>query len=63
MKDTIIIATEETQCAGFKFFNDMTSSEDQPLTTNSKALWYWCCFNIIKKIDPIIDESTIQLLN
>jgi hypothetical protein len=63
IKKTIMTASEETQCAGLKFFNDMTPGEDRNLITSCITVCYWCCCNGIKKVSPIIAEATANLLN
>ena len=63
IKETVSTATEETQCAGLKFFNDMTPGEDRSLITTCTGIAYWCCCETIKKVSPIIAEATVNLLS
>lgn len=63
IKDTISSATQETQCAGLKFFSDMTPGEDRNLITSCITVCYWCCCETVKKVSPIIAEATANLLN
>ena len=40
IKDTVSPATEETQCAGLKFFNDITPGEDRSLIPTCTGIVY-----------------------
>jgi hypothetical protein len=61
-KQTVTTATEETQCAGLKFFNDMTPGEDRGLIATCLGISYWCCCETIKEVSPIIAEATTNLM-
>jgi len=62
IKKTVNTATEETQCAGLKFFNDMTPGEDRGLIATCTGISYWCCCETIKKVSPIIAEANNILM-
>lgn len=62
IKETVSTATEETQCAGLKFFNAMTPGEDRGLIATCTGIAYWCCCETIKKVSPIISEATSNLI-
>lgn len=62
IKETVSTATEETQCAGLKFFNDMTPGEDRGLIATCTGISYWCCCETIKKVSPVIAEATANLM-
>lgn len=61
VKQTINTVTEETQCAGLKFFKDITPGEDRDLITTCTAVCYWCCCETVKKVSPIVAEATTNL--
>ena len=62
IKETVTTATEETQCAGLKFFNDMTPGENRGLIETCTGICYWCCCESIKKVSPIIAEASTNLM-
>ena len=62
IKETVSTATEETQCAGLKFFKDITPGEDRSLIETCTEIAFWCCCEKIKKVSPIIAEATINLM-
>nr|YP_009686251.1 hypothetical protein [Halamphora calidilacuna]QDR25066.1 hypothetical protein [Halamphora calidilacuna] len=62
IKETVKSLTEETQCPGLKFFNDITPGEDRFLITTCTAVCYWCCCDTVKKVSPIIAEATTNLI-
>lgn len=62
IKETVSTATEETQCAGLKLFNDMTTGEDRNLIGTCTVIAYWCCCETIKKVSPIIAGASTNLM-
>jgi hypothetical protein len=65
IKKTIITATEETECAGLKFFNYITPAEpgeNRNLIATCTEICFWCCCETIKKVSPIIAEATTNLI-
>ena len=62
VKETVNIATEETQCAGLKFFNAITPGEDQNLIETCIEISYWCCYKTVKKGSSIIVETNANLM-
>lgn len=62
IKETVRKATEESQCAGLKFFKDMTPGEDRSLIKTCTEISFWCCCETIKKISLIIAEATSNLM-
>ena len=62
IKEIIITATEKTQCTGLKFFRNVTGKE-RNLIESWTSICYWCCFEVVKRISPIIAEATINLIN
>lgn len=63
IKETVKTVDEETQCAGLKFFNHITPSEDQSLIRTCTAVAYWCCCENLKKVSPIIAEASASLMH
>ena len=61
MKPTVTAATEETQCAGLNFFKDIKQGEERDLIPTCIAVSYWCCYETVKKVSPIITEATSNL--
>ena len=62
IKDTVKTATEETQCAGLKFFKETTPGEDRNLIETCTTVVYWCCCESVKKVSPIIADATTNLM-
>lgn len=62
IKETVNTAKEETQCAGLKFFKDMTPGEDRNLIETCTDVCFWCCCQTVKKVSPIISEATNNLM-
>ena len=62
IKETVNTATEETQCAGLKFFKDITPGEDRSLIATCTEISFWCCCETIKKVSPIIAGATSNLM-
>jgi len=62
IKETVSTATEETQCAGLKFFNAMTPGKNRGLIATCTEISFWCCCETIKKVSPIIAEATTNLM-
>ena len=62
IRETVQTATEETQCAGLKFFNSITPGEDRNLIATCTEISFWCCCETIKKVSPIIAEATTNLM-
>ena len=62
IKQTVSTATEETQCAGLKFFKDVAPGEDRSLIATCTEISFWCCCETIKKVSPIIAEATTNLM-
>lgn len=62
IKQTVSTATEETQCAGLKFFKDITPGEDRNLIETCMEICFWCCCEIVKRASPIIAETTNNLM-
>jgi len=62
IKQTVSEATEESECAGVKFFNYLTPNQDQNLIEICTEICYWCCCEAIKKISPIIADTTNNLI-
>lgn len=62
IKETVNTATEETQCAGLKFFKAITPGEDRNLIETCTEICFWCCCEIVKKVSPIIAEATNNLM-
>lgn len=62
IKETVNTATEETQCAGLKFFQDITPGEDRSLIATCTEISFWCCCETIKKVSPVIAEATTNLM-
>ena len=62
IKQTVSEATEESKCAGVKFFNYLTPNQDQNLIEICTEICYWCCCETIKKVSPIIAETTNNLM-
>jgi hypothetical protein len=58
----VTTATEDTECAGLKFFSDMTPGEDRGLIEACTGICYWCCCETIKKVSPIIAEASTNLM-
>ena len=61
IKETVSTAIEETQCAGLKFFKDITPGEDRSLIATCREISFWCCCETIKKVSPMIAEATTNL--
>lgn len=62
IKETVNTATEETQCAGLKFFKAITPGEDRNLIETCTEISFWCCCETIKRVSPIIAEATSNLM-
>ena len=62
IKETVKTVNEKTQCAGLKFFNHITTSEDQNLIRTYTSVAYCCCCESLKKISPIIAEASTILM-
>lgn len=62
IKDTVSTVKEETQCAGLKFFRDITPGEDRSLIETCTEVAFWCCCEAVKKVSPIIAEATTNLM-
>ena len=62
IKQTLTTATEDTQCALLHFFKRMTPSEDRSLVELCIQITFWCYCESIKKISPIIAETTNNLM-
>jgi len=62
IKETVNTATEETQCAGLKFFKAITPGEDRNLIGTCTDICFWCCCETVKKVSPIIAEATSNLI-
>jgi len=62
IRETVITATEETQCAGLKFFKAITPGEDRNLIETCTEICFWCCCETVKKISTIIAEATSNLM-
>ena len=62
IKETVITAKEETQCAGIKLFEAILPSEDRNLIKTCTQVCFWCCCETIKKVSPIISEATNNLM-
>jgi len=62
IKETVNTATEETQCAGLKFFKAITPGEDRNLIETCTEICFWCCCGTVKKVSPIIAEATSNLM-
>ena len=62
IKETVKTATEETQCAGLKFFKAITPGEDRGLIETCTAICFWCCCETVKKVSPIIAGATSNLM-
>ena len=62
IKQTVSTATEETQCAGLKFFKDVVPGEDRSLIEACTEISFWCCCETIKRVSPIIAEATNNLM-
>ena len=62
IKETVNTATEETQCAGLKFFKAITPGEDRNLIETCTEICFWCCCETVKKVSPIIAEATTNLM-
>jgi hypothetical protein len=62
IKKTVNTATEETQCAGLKFFNSIIPGEDRNLIETCTEVSFWCCCETIKRVSPIIAQATSNLM-
>jgi len=62
IKETVKKATEETECAGLKFFNVITPGEDRNLIETCTEIGFWCCCETVKKMSLIIAEATNNLM-
>ena len=62
IKETVKIATEETQCAGLKIFKAITPGEDRTLIEACTEICFWCCCETVKKGSPIIAAATNNLM-
>lgn len=63
IKEGVITAKEETQCAGINVFTELLEgAEDQNLIATCTAVAYWCCCESIKKVSPIISEALMNLM-
>jgi len=62
IKETVMTAKEETQCAGLNFFKAITPGEDRSLIATCTEISFWCCCETIKKVSPIIAEATSNLM-
>lgn len=62
IKETVLTATEETQCAGLKFFNIIAPGEDRNLIEVCTEICFWCCCETIKKVSPILSDATSNLM-
>ena len=62
IKETVNTATEETQCAGLKFFKHITPGEDRDLISICTDISFWCCCETIKRVSSIIAEATTNLM-
>lgn len=62
IKETVHTATEESQCAGLKFFKAIAPGEDRNLIQTCTEICFWCCCETIKKVSPIIAEATTNLM-
>lgn len=62
IKETVNTVTKETQCAGLKFFKDITPGEDRNLIETCTEICFWCCCESVKKVSPIIAAATNNLM-
>ena len=62
IKETVNTATEKTQCAGLKFFKDITPGEDRNLIETCTEICFWCCCQTVTKVYKIIAEATNNLM-
>lgn len=62
VKETVLNAKEESQCAGLHFIGDIASSEDRNLVKTCTVIAYWCCCETIKRVSPILAEATTNLM-
>ena len=62
IKETVMTATEESQCAGLKFFKEITPGKDRTLIETCTEICFWCCCETVKKVSPIISEATNNLM-
>jgi len=62
IKETVLTAQQETQCAGLKFFKVITPGEDRKLIETCTEICFWCCCETVKKISPIIAAATNNLM-
>ena len=62
IKETVNIATEESQCVGLHFFKIRTPGEDRNLIETCTEIAFWCCCETVKKVSPVISEATNNLM-
>ena len=62
IRETVVTATEETQCAGLKIFKAIIPSEDKNLLEICTEISYWCCCETLKRVSPVIAEATSNLM-